>query len=252
MGYLVTDQNTPIISAWSRLVHRQLQGLKFEERDLIETAKDLSYWSRFESPFDPLEGDEYVIAVKHTATQLGTSASELAQYDIMIDTMNFIEQLEIIQLQPERKQTIPVVFRGETHDCKKEDHQQKINKILKDEKESLPTNLRPNKNTQQLSSRAPSLKSPPKNQLVNRNENLRPVQTTCCPDPSPPALKSKPFRNDDVKNHRGENRRDVKRGQKFQPTFRQSQVKQQKQKSVEKKVEHQEPSPSQEHASDVL
>jgi hypothetical protein len=140
LGYYQTDTNTPILTNWSKLIFKLYPDLNLTEYQIKMTNKDISYWAKFETPFDPLTDDEYKIAIKHLAEILEMTPNEIQNTDIVISTAKNLTDLDRIILNPTIKTELEVTIKGSTQSGKKADHQEGVKLAKLEDKISKPAN----------------------------------------------------------------------------------------------------------------
>jgi len=124
-GFVATDYNTPIIKEWIELVKRLYPNVSQQDMQdyALSSNKDVSYWSKFKSPFSPLVSLD--LANKVIAENLGISVSELDDYKGAINAIEFVEEMTDLhkKLPIEIKCEITIVKQGEIINGKMKDHQ---------------------------------------------------------------------------------------------------------------------------------
>lgn len=113
-GYAQTDENTPLLTAWSSAVLRIVSPTRPEAHRLYKlTMGDRVYWAKFETPFVPPTDQQY--AYDLVSKYIGLSVSEIKLVENKFRNAKTLSDLFLPPFfdSDKLKVTIPVVHRGE-------------------------------------------------------------------------------------------------------------------------------------------
>lgn len=146
-GHRSTDGNTPILTVWSDRILEFTKDIAISERDKALSANDVSYWSKFDSPFEPLTDAERQIATSVIAEQLKVQAGKIVDVEAAMRTARNIDELfAVATFTPEMKVEIDAVHRGVVvQGGKRPDHQVEVKKNWSKKTDLPKPQLRTNK-----------------------------------------------------------------------------------------------------------
>jgi hypothetical protein len=112
LGYLITDANTPIITEWSKKIISIFKDVPIDEFSKRMTQGDLSYWAKFENPFEPLTAMENTLAIAWISETLGKSITDVSNMVDWMKRSKTIEDLFSRSFEADLKVELTAVYRG--------------------------------------------------------------------------------------------------------------------------------------------
>jgi len=129
-AYLVTDPLTPLISHWSLKVLQLLGRVDLTPTQLKLTQNDISYWTKFEAPFEPLSLSSVNVAIKWAAAQLNMSPNDFLEKCRLMLTARTLQELHSVKFNSTLPVEINSVYRGQLINGTGKDHQKQIRAAL--------------------------------------------------------------------------------------------------------------------------
>lgn len=112
-GYLCTDTDTPFLTPWCKAVVRLCAPLTPEAHRLYsQTAGDMNYWAKYETPFETLSDTTFKYGI--VCTELGLTAAEILKYEEIFNNATHFEDLYLADiLKLKTSVAIEAVLNGE-------------------------------------------------------------------------------------------------------------------------------------------
>nr|QYF49937.1 MAG: hypothetical protein [Beijing sediment noda-like virus 7] len=116
VGYRVTDPGTPLLTAWCdsviRIVHAQYSTDPTTHKYWHLTKTDQSYWSKFDSPYNPPTDIEHARGI--VASDMGYTVDELVKLENKFKDAKTLDDLFLTDiLKKPVKVTVAAVYKGE-------------------------------------------------------------------------------------------------------------------------------------------